>query len=56
MAAIKRKPPKSRPTPSPRASITFQIDLYQSLEDLAKKSETSIAWLECEATDKYIRR
>jgi len=54
MAAIKRKPQKSRPTPSPRASITFQIDLYQSLEALAKKNETSIPWLECEAAEQYI--
>jgi hypothetical protein len=54
MAAIKRKPQVSKPTPSPRASITFQIDHHQSSEDPAKKNEISIAWLEGEVTEKYI--
>jgi hypothetical protein len=54
MDAIKRKTQQSRPTPSPRASVNFPVDRYQTHEDLAKKKKASITWVVCEAADKYI--
>jgi hypothetical protein len=52
MDAIKRKTQQSRPTPSPRGSVNFPVDLYQSFEDLAKKKKASITWAACEAAEK----
>lgn len=40
--------------PQPRASITFPPEVYQTLEDLAKKKKVSIAWVVRDAVEKYI--
>jgi predicted DNA-binding protein len=37
-----------------RASITFPPELYQTLQDLAKKKKVSIAWLVRDAAEKYV--
>jgi hypothetical protein len=50
----KRKPPKTSISRSPRTSVTFPPDIYQTLEDLAKKKKVSVAWIVRDAAEKYI--
>ncbi len=50
----KRKDQKIKPSQSPRASVTFPPDLYQTLEDLAKKKKVSVAWIVRDAAEKYV--
>lgn len=38
----------------PRASVTFPPELYQTLEDLAKRKKVSLAWVVREAAEKYV--
>ena len=54
MAAARRKAQKSKAAPSPRASVTFPTDLYNTLEHLAKKKKVSVAWVVREAVEKYV--
>jgi predicted DNA-binding protein len=37
-----------------RASITFPPELYQTLQDLAKRKKVSVAWLVRDAAEKYV--
>jgi predicted transcriptional regulator len=37
-----------------RASISFAPDIYQSLEDLAKRKKVSLAWVVREAAERYV--
>lgn len=39
---------------SVRASISFPPDIYESLEDLAKKKKVSLAWVVRDAAERYI--
>jgi metal-responsive CopG/Arc/MetJ family transcriptional regulator len=39
---------------SVRASISFPLDLYETLEELAKQKRVSLAWVVRDATVKYI--
>jgi len=39
---------------SPRASITFPPDIYQTLEQIAKQKKVSIAWVVRDAAEKYV--
>jgi hypothetical protein len=54
MPAARRKTHKSRPSHSPRASVTFTPELYQTLEDLAKKKKVSVAWVVRDAAERYV--
>jgi predicted DNA-binding protein len=45
---------RTRPQKSPRTSVTFPPEVYQVLEDLAKKKKVSLAWIVREAAEKYI--
>jgi hypothetical protein len=54
MPSAKRKESKAKATQSPRASVTFPPDLYQTLEDLAKKKKVSVAWIVRDAAEKYV--
>jgi metal-responsive CopG/Arc/MetJ family transcriptional regulator len=54
MSATRRKVQKTKPKRSPRTSVTFPPDLYQTLEDIAKKKKVSIAWVVHDATEKYV--
>ena len=36
-----------------RASITFPPDLYESLEEIAKRKKVSLAWVVRDAAEKY---
>jgi predicted DNA-binding protein len=38
-----------------RASISFPPELYETLEDLAKRKKVSLAWVVREASEKYIK-
>lgn len=37
-----------------RASISFSLDVYETLEGIAKKKKVSLAWVVREAVDNYI--
>lgn len=54
MATQKRGGGKDRGGAQPRASITFPPELYQTIEDLAKRKKVSIAWVVREAVEKYV--
>ena len=54
MATAKRKDQKIKVSTSPRASVTFPPDLYQTLEELAKKKKVSVAWIVRDAAEKYV--
>jgi hypothetical protein len=54
MPSAKRKEQKTKAAQSPRASVTFPPDLYQTLEDLAKKKKVSVAWIVRDAAEKYV--
>jgi predicted DNA-binding protein len=54
MPAARRKIYKTKPSRSPRASVTFSRELYQTLADLAKKKKVSVAWVVREAAERYV--
>lgn len=37
-----------------RASISFPLDVYRSLEALARQNKVSLAWVVREAAEKYV--
>ena len=37
-----------------RASITFPPNLYESLEEIAKRKKVSLAWVVREASENYV--
>jgi predicted DNA-binding protein len=39
---------------SARASISFPLDLYEALEELAKQKKVSLAWIVRDAAERYI--
>lgn len=41
---------------SPRASISFPAELYQALEELARRKKVSLAWVVRDAAEKYVAR
>lgn len=38
----------------PRASISFPQELYQALEELAKRKKVSLAWVIRDAAERYV--
>ena len=46
--------PKPETEPTTRTSITFPQEVYESLEDIAKKKKVSLAWVVREAAEQYI--
>ena len=40
--------------PAVRASISFRADVYEALEELARKRKVSLAWVVRDATEKYV--
>jgi metal-responsive CopG/Arc/MetJ family transcriptional regulator len=54
----KRGRPKSKHTPTKgstvRATISFPSDIYQTLEDIARRKKVSLAWVVREASEQYI--
>lgn len=47
-------PKKPKTIPSSRTSITFSVETYKTLEELALKKKVSVAWVVREAAEKYI--
>jgi metal-responsive CopG/Arc/MetJ family transcriptional regulator len=45
---------KTKPSAAPRASVTFPPDLYQTLEEIAKRKKVSVAWVVRDAAEKYV--
>ena len=45
---------KARRKAAVRASITFPPDLYEMLEEIAKKKKVSLAWVVRDAAERYI--
>lgn len=37
-----------------RASVSFPPDIYQGLEEIARKKKVSLAWVVREAAEKYL--
>lgn len=54
MPGPKRKAHRTKPRRSPRTSVTFPPEIYEILEDLAKKKKVSVAWVVRDAAEKYI--
>jgi predicted DNA-binding protein len=54
MRSARPKPNKTKPSQSPRTSVTFPPELYQTLEDLARKKKVSVAWVVRDAAEKYV--
>lgn len=48
-----KKPIKVDPT-AVRASVTFPIGIYHTLEELTKQKKVSIAWVVRDAAEKYV--
>jgi predicted DNA-binding protein len=48
------KKAKVHRTAAVRASISFPPDVYETLEVIAKEKKVSLAWVVCEAAEKYI--
>lgn len=55
MAAKAKRQPVSQPEPKvTRASVSFPVDLYQTLERIAKEKKVSVAWIVRDAAEKYV--
>jgi len=55
MTNAKRKARSSKgPPKSPRTSVTFPPDLYQTLEQLAERKKVSVAWIVRDAAERYV--
>lgn len=57
LRAAKKGDRKKLKTQSPaaiRASISFPPEVYETLEDIAKEKEVSLAWVVREAAENYI--
>ena len=37
-----------------RASVSFPIDLYETLEEIAKEKKVSVAWIVRDAAERYV--
>jgi predicted DNA-binding protein len=37
-----------------RASVTFPVEVYRTLEQIAKEKKVSVAWIVRDATEKYV--
>jgi metal-responsive CopG/Arc/MetJ family transcriptional regulator len=45
---------KAQSTVQVRATISFPPELYETLEEIAKKKKVSLAWVVRDAAEKYI--
>ena len=45
---------KSERAPSVRASISFPPEMYEALEDFARKKKVSLAWVVRDAVERYV--
>lgn len=54
MAARKESARKKRAERSLRASVSFPLELYRNLEEVARQKKVSVAWVVREAVEKYM--
>jgi predicted DNA-binding protein len=54
MPGARRKMQKQKDSRSPRTSVTFPTEIYQSLTSLAQKKKVSVAWIVRDAAEKYV--
>ena len=55
MATTKNRPTKTAGTPkTARASVSFPIELYDTLERIAKEKKVSVAWIVRDAAERYV--
>jgi hypothetical protein len=54
MPTKKSEGTKTRKASMPRASVSFPPEVYETIENLAKKKKVSIAWVVREAVEKYV--
>jgi hypothetical protein len=54
LAEMKGKSMKVHSVSAVRASISFPLDLYETLEELAKQKKVSLAWVVRDATERYV--
>ena len=45
---------KSERAPSVRASISFPPEMYEALEEIARKNKVSLAWVVRDAVERYV--
>ena len=45
---------KAKSVSSVRASISFPADLYETVEELAKRKKVSLAWVVRDAVEQYV--
>jgi metal-responsive CopG/Arc/MetJ family transcriptional regulator len=48
------KKTKSPPPQTVRQSVSFPIELHQTLEQIAQSKKVSLAWVVRDAVDKYV--
>jgi metal-responsive CopG/Arc/MetJ family transcriptional regulator len=46
--------PVAEQVPAVRASISFPQDLYNTLEEIARKKKVSLAWVVRDAAEQYV--
>ena len=49
-----RKKMKAQSTAQVRATISFPLNVYETLEAIAKQKKVSLAWVVREAAEKYL--
>jgi hypothetical protein len=54
LAEMKGKSLKVQSASAVRASISFPLDLYETLEELAKQKKVSLAWVVRDAAERYV--
>ena len=54
MPARKRKKTKMKTAAMPRASVSFPLDIYRTIEQIAKQKKVSVAWVVRDAAEKYV--
>lgn len=54
MAAFQGKRAAPRPSKTVRQSVSFPIELHETLEKLAQDKKVSVAWVVRDAVEKYV--
>lgn len=53
MSSVKKSASHSTPK-STRTSVSFPVELYETLEAIANKNKVTVAWVIRDAADKYV--
>jgi predicted DNA-binding protein len=52
--AKRKEKPTSAEASTVRATISFPLEIYQTLENIARQKKVSLAWVVREASEQYI--